>query len=152
MTLTAKDKKQIMILAGLIFIFAFASKDSFSRIKKSKERLKKTRLVQTFAATGLVSQGTTGTGVAEEAAGPGVGIDPFSGRPISIGAEEAVYSFRLSGIVFNPQDKANSFAIINNRPYKVGEVISNSEMKIVDIGSEEVILSNGKITKTLKTW
>lgn len=149
MTITMKDKKQIVILTGLILIFAIASKDSFFRLKQTKDKLKKARLVQTFAATGVVSTAITGS---EEGGGPGVGIDPFTGKPINLGSEEIVSSYKLSGIVFNPQNRANSFAIINNRPYKVGELIPNTEMKIVDIGAEEVILSNGKVTKTLKTW
>lgn len=152
MTLSAKDKKQVMVLAGLLLIFAIASKDSFSRTKKSQERLKKARLVKTFAATGVVSSAITGAGAPAETAVSGPGIDPFSGRPITFGAEGAASSFKLSGIVFNPQSPSESFAIINNRPYKTGEIIISSEMKIVDINGREVTISDGKVTRILKTW
>lgn len=153
MVLTQKDKKQLMVLAGLLLIFVIASKDSFSRLSKSRERLKRTRLVQTFAATGVVSPAITQAGAPVETGVGGPGIDPFTGRPIIMGAEEgAVSAFRLTGIVFNPVNPSDSYAIINNKPYKLGDAIANTQMKITDITSAEVSISDGTTTKKLRTW
>ena len=152
MTLTVKDKKQIAVVAGLLIIFIIASKDSFGRMKKSQERLKRTRLVKTFAQTGTVPSAMTQANVPMEGGASGSAIDPFSGRPISIGIEAGPSAFNLSGIVFNPKDRMNSFAIINNRPCKVGDTIPKSTMKIIDVTIDEVILTDGTSTLKLKTW
>lgn len=153
MTLSVKDRKQLAVVAGLLLIFVIASKDSFGRMKKSQERLKRTKLVKTFAQTGTVPSAMTQANVPTEAGGvSGTSIDPFSGRPITIGIEAGPSGYNLSGIVFNPKDRMNSFAIINNRPCKVGDTIPKTSMKIIDVTIDEVILTDGTSTLKLKTW
>ena len=154
MTLTEKDKMQLFVVCGLVLVFAFAAKSSFSRVKKSQDRFKRARLVQAFAQTGAVSPVTTQAGVSDAQAGGTSGIDPFSGRQITIGIEEQgnASSFRLSGIVYNKADSKNSYAIINNNVVRVGETVSGSQFKLTEISEQDATLSDGKSTLTLKTW
>ncbi len=157
MTLTQKDKKQLAIVAALLIVFAIATKSSFTRVKKSQDKDKKAQLMKSFAATGVLTPAMTKAGIPAEAgvAGKPVqssGIDPFTGRAISIGIEERGSKLKLSGIVHNPKDKANSYAIINNCVVKIGEAIPNTQLKVVDICDQDVSVSDGQMTVKLKTW
>jgi len=153
MTLTERDKKQLVILGVLILAFVFFTKDSFNRMKKSQEKRKHAYLMQTFAATGTATPAVSGAGAPAGGLAPQPsGIDPFSGRQITFGVGEGGSSYRLSGIVYNPKDRADSYAIINNEIVKIGEAIANTQMKLVDISSEEAVLSDGKTTVKLRNW
>jgi len=157
MTLTEKDKKQLAILAALLIVFAVATKSSFSRVKKSQDKAKKAQLMKTFVATGVITPAMTKAGIPAEAGAAGTsaqssGIDPFTGRAISIGIEEMDSKLKLSGIVYNPKDTADCYAIINNCVVKIGETIPNTQLKVVDMSGQEVSVSDGKMTVKLKTW
>ena len=160
MTMTEKDKKQLAIISVLAIALIIATQSSFSQIKKSREKYKKSLQKAPAASVTVTSQNQPQSAITFQSAPAMVlaqqtstGVDPFSGRQINIGLDDGTpSSFRLTGIVFNPKDPASSYAIINNEVVKVGEEIGNTKIKVVDINTEEVTLSDGKSTMKLKTW
>jgi len=79
------------------------------------------------------------------------GQDPFTGGTIRSGFGKTTV-FQLSGIVYNPKNPKDSYAIIDNFVVKEGDVVSNSNMKVSKIKEQEVLLSDGFRQMTLKLW
>ena len=162
-SLTERDKKQLLALGVMVILLVFLSGNAVKSINSERKRQalrKSTALRLALAKTTPAATAATGATQPQqimlEPTGQGLptasGIDPFSGKQISIGVTDAQNSLRLSGIVFNAKDKNNSYAIIDNNVVKLGETIGNTKLKLEDISAEEVTVSDGTHSTKLRTW
>ena len=149
-----KQKKQIIILACLIVVFITVSINAVISVRKSLARMSKAAAVVPMQpAKALTAPTAPGQQPAPEAptAKPieqaGWGVDPFSGRPISV-ETGGISEIKLSGIVYSAKNPKESYAIINNDIIGIGGKVGDSQLKIVNITQDEVTLNDG--TKDIK--
>lgn len=145
------EKKQTIktiiaaILVLLMFIFVIRA---VVKVKKGRSRARRPKAVQqevTVITPSDISVKIEGKQEKQQA----WGLDPFTGRSIVSGFGKST-SFKLNGIIpdkLNPQD---SLAIIDNSIVRVGDVLGESGMKVIDIKEHEVILSDGTKEMRLK--
>jgi hypothetical protein len=77
------------------------------------------------------------------------GQDPFTGRSIISGFGRSA-SFTLNGIIPDEDNPQNSLAIIDNSIVRMGDVLGDTGMKVIEIKENEVILSDGDKEMRLK--
>jgi len=148
------EKKQLVktIIAGILVIIMFITIiQTVVKVKKARRRARSAVAKQKVKP--IISPLQPSKPVAKEEADTQAqwGQDPFTGGTIRSGFGKTTV-FQLSGIVYNPKNPKDSYAIIDNFVVKEGDVVSNSNMKVSKIKEQEVLLSDGFRQMTLKLW
>lgn len=152
-----KNKRNLIILGGLVVVFIGVSVNSFITVRKKIAKAKKSGQVQprtfTSPAVSSLSQESPGSSSGESLSEQfSWGADPFSGRRIDVGSGSGP-TLTVSGIVYNSESPNESYAIIDNFIVRVGDRIAGSKFKVTQISKETVTLTDEDNNKVeLKVW
>ena len=144
-----KNKKKLIMLAIILIVLAVTSIRAIMKITnvRSKQRAVKTKFAPVLTPQGERISLTDSTGTMESSWGQ----DPFTGKSIR-GDFGKSSSFQLTGIIYNRNRPRESYAIIDNLVIKAGDVVGGSDMRVLEIGENEVILTDGSKRLKLTLW
>jgi hypothetical protein len=143
------EKKQTIktvIAAILVLVMLITVIQAVVKVKKGRSRARRPKAVQQEVT--VITPSDLSVKIEEkQEKRQAWGQDPFTGRSIISGFGRST-SFKLNGIIPDKLNPQESFAIIDNSIVRVGDVLGDSGMKVIEIKEREVILSDG--TKEMK--
>jgi hypothetical protein len=152
-----KQKKQLIILSGMIVVLIILSVRAFVIVKKSRDKVKRAEAVQEMVKTRAATMPSKGDVIPSKAQEESMAqqlsweVDPFTGSEIY--TSSARYpALRLVGIVYSKEKPQDSYAIIDNFIVKKGDKIGSSDFQLIEISEHDVTVTDGTKELKLKVW